>query len=917
MSVSFGPYKSTIPLVNVEEVQLSTAQQLITSTSAIMRTGSLVQSGTLDITVQLSNEIVLLPPPQVKVGNWIYFSFIKEEAEALVQNPVLVKELIRVSDQSTGLTLKLVLDEAEFETTTTEVSFLQEEQTNTLPIRSNKIRRTLRIPTPEQLPQIYRSRAELYMVVASFSEYKNVITLGNMSHHTILTDGKVPQDSTLYMLEESFPDYGQLGSIWPGPVHREDDRIMAGRHHSTTTDHPAVSAVTVPNIKVKDMRILTMVRNTSPLYTPPNRTRSYTSRLEISRTASGVAHGMFSFDLLAYISDNSSLNGIMTNEASLLTSAQVKDIIIYQRPTGRGIAGNSLTPTGLSYCGLEATQGFEPVASLGNGCEVLNTLSNGNSILNVSFVDTTVIERNIGFAEYKVEVLLVDRAIEVVSEVAAQLNTMVSEATDRLTLRRERGPGAKTVYTRAIETYLNLIEYMFGISVFNPYTRGYWQSNMLAMMLGPQQGDEEKLQLMNAIAGFIQQLNSLVQKAPMATVTAANYRSKIGSSNKQSLLTYHHKFTETLYLQGVVNVGLGYVDDNINDLGGVVPKIDYAGYQSRTDQEINKYNVDNSNATSLNQYGFLSPTFIGLGPNARVPTTGLALSNEPALPLLQSNLNTNISLDISSQENPASQRLDILRTAGVAIMPLKVPLKKEVISPDVVSPLEIPSSDYLSSNSSFYLANLKKSEISGSQRSIIRSQIREDLTNAPLVATMINQTMLSFMPSKPMVNTESIQGAVAVVKNDEAPEVVTGSTAMTAATNFGSLAVVQYLSDYDPEVGVGQQNWRTLDAAAAAQPQICRLKKITNTVTVNPALELAPMATYFVLGNITVRSLPLGLPIPTLVPSVNFGRDYIDRLSGFGAEILYSNNGTVLSPPPMVEASTDEDSNTMSGPGGY
>ena len=928
MSISFGPYNSTIPLVNVEEVQLSWAQQTTASTGAIMRTGSAPTPGTLDITVQLSNEIVLESPPQVKVGNWIHFTFSKTEAETLVQDDSIAKKSIISMDQQTGLTLKLVLDAAEFEITNTQVSMpegtgpLENQDFRTLPIRSNKIRRTLRVPTTGFVN-------ELYMVVASFREYKNIITIGNISHHAILENGRVQEASTLYKLADSAPDYGEIGSVWPGPVHREGTRIMAGVQHSTR-EHPYLTEVQVPNIKVKDMRILDLVKQTSPLYVPPNRERPYLSPLEISRTSEGIAYGMFSFDLLAYISTNSSLNGIMTNNASLLSSANVKDIIIYQRPTGLGFTGNSLTPTGLSYCGLEAAQGFEPIASLGNGCEVLNTPAFGPGILNVSFIDTTVVERNVGFTEYKVEILLVDKAIEVVADVSAQLNDMVSAASDRLTLRRERG--SAQLYARTIETYLSLVEYMFGTAVFVLGGRQYWQSNMMAMMYGPQVGDEEKLQLVTAIAAFIQQLNNLVQKAPMATVTPANYRSKIGSSNKQSLLRHHHKFTETLYLQGVANVGLGYIDDNLTPIApllqtnrewwiraSTVPRISSMDYRSRGNQEVNKYNVANSEANNVNSYGFLSPTFVGLGPDTRVLTTGLYLSNEPALPLLKSNLNTNLSLDISSQENRAAQRLDILRTAGVSIMPLKVPLKKEVVSPDVINPSDIAASDYLSSNSSFYLANLERSEISGSQRSIIRSEAREDLTRAPLVATMVDQTMLNYVPSTTMVNTENIQGSLAVIKNDEAPGAVTGSTAMTAVTNFGSLAAVQYLSSYDPEVGVQQQNWRTLDRTAFTDaegqgPLICRLRKITNTMNINPAIELDPMAAYFVLGGVTFRSTPIGLPVPSLMPSPNFGLRYITSLAELGAEILYSSNGTVLRPPPMAEASTDEGSNTMPGP---
>jgi hypothetical protein len=893
MSISFGPFKSTVPLVSVEEVLISSAQQATVSTGAIMRTDNQKDDGTLDITVQLSNEIVLEPPPQVKVGNWIYFTYNKEEADTLVQNPKEAKKSIRSMDQLSGLTVKLVLDEAEFEITDMQVSFRHDDQFSTLPIRSNKIRRTLRIPAGDL------KYADLYMVVASFSEYKNIITLGNIAHHTILEEGRVPEEAYLYKLTQSVPSFGLEDTIWPGPVHIYQDILMAGQQHKDEGDHPRLTKVPVPNIKVKDMRILTMVQKTSPSYVPPNRARPYISPLEVSRRDNEVVNGMFSFDLSAYISTNSSLNGIMTNTQSLLSSVEIKDIIIHQRQTGLAARGNSQTPTAISYCGIDATRGFHPVASLGNGCEILNTLDNGNSILNVSFVDTTLFNDGPGAAEYKVEILLVDRAIEVVEDITTQLNNMVSQAVNRLTLRRERG--SPQLYARAIATYLNLIEFLFGNveQTFSLYTKDYWRMNMLAMMYGPQVGDQEKMQLMTAIDGFIQQLNTLVQKAPMATVTTANYRSKIGSSNSQSLLTYHHGFGEKLYLQPP-KTGLEYIDRSLSSPIAAIPQISYNNYTSRAQSELDKYGIDSPSAANVNQYGFLSPSAVRLGPGHRVQTTDLELSNTPLLPLMQSALNTDISLNASKQENPAVQSLNILRSAGIAVLPLKVPLKKEVISPDVVNPPLVAASDYLSSNSSFYLANLSGSEVSGSQRSIIRSSAREALITSPLVATLVDQTMLNFVPTKTMANTDTLGGSVAVIKNNETEgQVLVNSTAMTAATNFGSLVGVQYLSAYDPDMGVMQQNWKTLDkvtfedARDANRPLICRLRKITNTITLNPIIQLDPMATYFVLGPITVRSSTL-LPVPTLAPPQNFGKAYVDRLTALGTEILYSDNGTVL-----------------------
>ena len=748
MSVSFGPYKSTIPFVNVEEVQLATARQDAAFASGIIRKGKKPRPGALDITVQLSNEIVLDPPPQVKIGNFVYFTLDRSEVEGLVATPAAgLINLIQNADLGNSITLKLVLDPSEFVPTATRTDFLSPDSgaTSSLPIRSRKTVRTLRLPFHAD-----ELKANLYMIVASFREHSGQIQIGNISQHIILQNGRVPTTAVLYALATSSPKYGTQDSIWPGPIHEHNHKLMAGPYH-IHDEHPEVIKKEIPNIKVKDMRVLTLAANSSPSYVPPNRVRPYISPLEVSRGADGIAHGMFSFDISTYISTNSSLAGIMTNQASLLGSVDIKDIIIYQKPSGQGAKSNPLTPVALTYCGLNATRDFVPVASLNNGCEILNTLDNGNSILNISFVDNAVIERGVGFAEYKVEILLVDRATEVVTNVVTQLNNMVSEANNRLVLNRERG--STRLYARTIETYLNILQYLFGNNVYRPFTKDYWQSNMLAMMYGPQQGDKEKMLLMRTIEVFIQQLNNIIQKTPMATVTSPTFRSMIGSSNKQSLLTFHHKFNNKLYLQGVKDVGLSYVDSSIQNVNSAIPQISHSNYTSRAFQEIDKYNIANSNANSVNKYGFLSPAYVGLGRLVRIYTTSLEIPNDPILSLLNSNLNTNLTLNIEPHRDPPAKRLDVLRTAGVALVPLKVTLKKKVLVPGVVNPPLAPASDYLSSNSSFYLANLEENEISGSQRGIIRYQVRSALTEAPLVATIVNQTMLNYVPAQLLSKT--------------------------------------------------------------------------------------------------------------------------------------------------------------------
>jgi hypothetical protein len=380
----------------------------------------------------------------------------------------------------------------------------------------------------------------------------------------------------------------------------------------------------------------------------------------------------------------------------------------------------------------------------------------------------------------------------------------------------------------------------------------------------------------------------------MATVTATNFRSTIGSANKQSLLRFHHTFSEKLHLQGVASLGLGYVDSNIQNGSSAVPQIFHETYRSRAYQERDKYNITDPNATNVNNFGFLSPAWIGLGERGRVMTPSLSLSNNSVLGLMNDSLNMRIENSGPSHETIQVQQLNTLRSVGIGVTALKVPLKKEVVAPDVVAPETPDASEYLSANSAFYLANRERfSEIRGSQRTIIRSR-RDVLATSPLVAKVVNQAMVDFTPAPVMINADLLPGSIAAIKNTQDTTLVPTSPATTAVVNFGSIAKVQYLAPYSAELGVESQIWRTLDsvtfesAVEDSRPLICRLIKVTTVTSINEGLKLEPLAKYFVLGPITVRSTTQ-LPLPNL-GATDEGRSYVDELEEIGDEILYSCN---------------------------
>ena len=240
----------------------------------------------------------------------------------------------------------------------------------------------------------------------SYTERKNNILLGREAQETIEENNISPIFSSLYTLSETVDRYGSSGSVWPGGVHEQNNNLMAGNVH-VVTSHPSLNAVTAANVRLKDMRVISAANSLDFRY--EKAPESYFSPITLSRGRQGNINGAFTFNLLNFAKNNTKFGGLIKDNESLISSVEIKDIIIYQRIVGRDAQGNALTPGKTAHCGLKDANPFKRVASLNNNCSVVSNTTDNEEVLEVIFLDDTTSEVNSGEAEYKAEITFNDK----------------------------------------------------------------------------------------------------------------------------------------------------------------------------------------------------------------------------------------------------------------------------------------------------------------------------------------------------------------------------------------------------------------------------------------------------------------------------------------------------------------------------
>jgi hypothetical protein len=818
MAISLGPYRRALPFLTIQDIRFDVNEE-----------------NEYLLTVGLSNEKIIKTgnnQRSTSFGNFIYFSSDKSEIDAMASDQPTLVEIIKRNPKNKyffNVEPKDFKYKADAEGSRAVHSFFHQKQF--------KLERT----------------PSLYVLACIFIERNNNFVIGNITKETILNNNVSPLTADVYSLTETVQSYGSVNTIWPGSAHIHNDQLMAGNTH-IAEQHPDLARTSVLNVRLKDLRVVHAARRLSFNFTTAQ--ESYFSPLTLSRGKSGTVNGSFTFNLFNFAKNNSKLGGLIENPTSLLSSVAIKDIIVYQRVTGRDAAGNSLTPGASELCGLKEANPFKVVASLGNNCQIVNNINaNQPEYYEIFFLDDTVADVNSGQAEYKAEIVLNDDTDKLFIDSINPLKQNLEKINDIKQVVDD-----PSIYDEIIVDYLASIRTIFGNLPFSVFSSLFWRKNLLAIVnrFNPNY-DSDKYLFLSLIREYVSKLEKiLTQYSP--SESKISDKSKMYRSKKDRLLRAMKNFKQIYQFVGTRSYGLDYVDQTIGESQSIVPAISFDSYGLRASSEVSKYEITNTQVATLNPYGFLSPVSLNMTPNPTVINTDTSvITNDSVLPIVSSKVSSRKNFEINKDLASEDRKRDIFSALGVGFTRNQIPLKNNLKKGTRLY-RSLDSEEYFSSTSEFVYENKPSQAVSGSKENNVKFEKINSIFNSSLSSKIIDNAITLFNEPATITNVEMLDGSPASQKLNEQSDFLQNSTAASKAINFNSVARVLYLEGYNTKRGVGEQNWTLLteqiynDAQQKSQALVCKLVKVSDAIGTDDILEMEPMSSLFVLGAPSVGS---------------------------------------------------------------
>ena len=809
MTISIGPYKKNIPLVNLQDIRFDVDTQ-----------------GEYIVTLGISNEQTrLLKKRNQKFNNFVYFSANRSEIELMSTSPSALREAIKKNPSNN-------------------FAFAPSYKDFSIKTRTEK--------SKDVYSYFYQKRFvlgktdSLYVLVCSFLTSGTSIMLGNIVKETLVVNNQTPVSAKIYSLAETALPFGEAGTVWPGSAHMQDNDIMVGNTH-TEASHPNLISTNVLNIRLKDLRVITAASSLNFNFT--KMPKGYFSPVTLSRGRVGNINGSFTFNLLNFAKNNTKFGGLIKNNVSLLSSIKVKDIIVYQKITGHTASGNSLTPGNVSLCGLKAVNRFKRIASLNNGCSIISNVIDGQSLLQVFFLDKSVKEVNSGVAEYKTEIIFEDNTPDLIKNLLAPLRSNIRKIVDQKNI-----PDSPEVYRQVIIDFLTSVRVIFGTEPFTTFTSSFWKKNLLALInkFNPNYGSDKYL-FLSTMRNYIARLEAILLP-PKTTTASSTVASKIYNSISDPIPRATRTFNDNYTFTGTRGFGLNYIDDNLNKPDAISPSISFDDFSTRAAEEVTKYEIINTQAAALNPLGYLSAQSLDVTPNPMVVNTSrITVRTTQALPVIKSRIDRNVTANVNKNQSPSSTTNDILRGLNISArrnpMPLSLALKSNTMATSLAD-----SEEYLSATSNFDYEYTPTTLPSGSVRTNVRATPTVNIFDSALVNSIIEQSVWSFNPATTITNETQLAGSPALQKLNEDSSIIQSSSALSNAINFNSVAQVQYLAPYDIKEGITKQNWKLLTeqqfngSATKERPLICKLIKVSNALGTSDILDMEPMSSMFIIG---------------------------------------------------------------------
>ena len=881
MTISIGPYSAGMPFVTIQDIRISQDPKY---------------SDLVSVDIGLSNEKIIQLGTNfssVSFGNYVYFSTDKNEIDDLSSNTASLKKLMSSDSKN------------KFYFSTQKSDFKEKsksEEGATVYGFYHAKRFSLEMSD------------NLYVLVCSYRSRNGQLSINNIAKEVIIEGGVSPINASVYTLNDTIADYGSVNTVWPGSVHLHNSVFMAGAAHLSVR-HPTLNVAQVLNVKLKDLRVVNAARSLDYSF---NTTQIvYFSPVTLSRNTAGNINGMFTFDLMNYAKNSTMLGPFVKNDESLAAAVSIKNVVIYHKLAGTEALGNSLTPGKTMKCGLQASSKYEPIATLGNNCSVINNTTNNGGMYEIAFIDQEVKAVNSGQALYKAEIVIEDKTNKLVSNSILPLKTKLKRVTDLMLMGEDQNNfGA---FNNLINDYLTSVRTIFGDTPFEDFSVAFWRKNLLALVnkYNPNY-DSDRLLLVQIVTEYLAKIENILNPF-MDNKAAIREDSKIYMANRNPANEVIKEFKDPYQFIGTANYGFEYIDQSISSTDSIIPTVSFDNYKSRVTKEAKKYNLVNTQAASLNVFGFLSPESFNLTPNPmQIPATSLDISNDEVLPVLQSSVFDNAVLNTPRRDSVANRTEQVFQANDVSMQrnPLKL---RDVLKRRGPARSIIDSEVYLSSTSNFVYENKKLVSLSGSADSVISNSSSVNVFTNAYAKSFTNSILTGLNGGSVTSNLELLQGSPASASYSQNSAAVEALPAASKIINYNSVVQVQYLASYDSTDGVTKQNWTLLSeqeynlSINQSKPLVCRIVDVSSVVSGQSPIATGPLASMFVLGTPNTVAPPAD---PQL--AVDFNKSQVTETLALGdldsIDILYSKNVPIVGEAPTVERTLSTTTQNISAP---
>lgn len=731
---------------------------------------------------------------------------------------------------------------------------------------------------------------------------------------TILDNNRSPLRTNVFKLEETVQGYGTKGDVWAAAAHMHSAKgLMAGASHGVGA-HPAISSTKIPNLKVKDLRILDV--NSSLGFSDENiksGTTAYLSPLVFSRSSNNAVKILCAFDLLKYMIDHSSLSYLITDATSLESTARITEILVYRQRVNKQSMGNRLTPQlddPYSRCVVSPKK---LIASLsGGGVQFVQASSEPlRGIYEMRITDSNMADEGESTFKYTMEIEIVDGSAAALKAILGRLESRMKsyqnymqkvsnfgKAGYNVAQYRElslKSPSGDASWRTLLVEYVAALLFLRGRK--GSYTPQYIIKNLLALASPTSATDGSLYTFESQINDFISRLNAALTKSPPTSGdTDIDWNHAGGPDTGVSLLRRLKYFPliDEPYINDLdYEVGYDYMGEKLQSYPNRFSQISVQDFVSRISEEVSKYETPSPNSPNINKFGFMSPAFVKTPGNDISVKRNMSLDKSLSLLLANSRAASKGKSFTGNPSMPKVRRLDIdslLSLEGVSYernqQNLSVVIRQQK-SGDKLEDIGVEK--YFSATSHFVTDDdYIQSQTSGDSTPRYKfffNQI-DKFIDAPVIQTLVNRGAEGSMAAKPS-NIQNVEGSLAFEELSLSEEKFQNMNSFEKNLLFNAVVRVEYLAGYTN--GLKTPRWLPVDAALLAGLRkdktsvLCRLSVPSQSLSVPNRYELSQYDSLFVLGTPPLRRLLVPLAADRYATILNSVEQRLKDLNPKGA----------------------------------